>query len=176
MVGGVQQPWEQGELMSFGRVGWTPRLAALLLLGAAPPEPVSHWRVTRVTEGSTVKCRLESDKAPVNDGYQNVTAQLLVTAGGVVQIVSESTLDFGSADIGIQVDKDPFVKADKLAGDKTVVFEASAPTLVPRFKAGLSARAQLRFWPTWPVTGTHDAVFSLIGFTKAYDEMVGTCQ
>ena len=127
-------------------------------------------------EGAAVKCRLESDKAPVNDGYQNVTAQLIVTAGGVVQVVSESTFDFGSADIGVQVDKNAFVKADKLSGDKTAVFESSAATLVPQFKAGLSARAQLRFWPTWPVTGTHDAVFSLIGFTKAYDEMVGSCQ
>ena len=162
--------------MSFGRVGWTPRLAALLLLGAAPPEPVSHWRVTRVTEGGTVKCRLESDKAPVNDGYQNVTAQLVVTGDNVVQIVSLSTFDFGSADIGVQVDKNAFVKADKLAGDKIVVFEASAATLIPQFKAGLSARAQLRFWPTWPVTGTHDAEFSLIGFTKAYEEMVGNCK
>ena len=25
-----------------------------------------------------------------------------------------------------------------------------------------------RFWPTWPATGTHAAVFSLIGFTRAY--------
>jgi len=162
--------------MSFGRVGWTPRLAALLLLGAAPPEPVSHWHVARVTEGGSVKCRVESEKVAVNDGYQNVTAQIVVTAGGTVQILSESTFDFGAGDIGVQVDKDPFVKADKLAGDKVVLFEASAPTLLPRFKAGLSARAQLRFWPTWPVTGTHDAVFSLIGFTKAYDEMVGPCQ
>ena len=129
-----------------------------------------------MTEGNAPKCRLESDKVPINDGYQNVTAQIFVTAGGTVQIVSESTFDFGSGDIGIQVDKDPFVKADKLAGDKTVVFDASAPTLMPRFKAGLNARAQLRFWPTWPVTGTHDAEFSLIGFTKAYEEMVGNCK
>jgi len=161
---------------SFGRVGWTLRLAALLLLGAAPQEPVSHWHVARVTEGGTVKCRLESEKAPVNDGYQNITVQLVVTAGGAVQIVSESVFDFGAGDIGVQVDKDPFVKADKLLGDKVAVFEASAPALVSRFKAGLSARAQLRFWPTWPVTGTHDAVFNLIGFTKAYDELVGNCQ
>ncbi len=151
------------------------KLAPLLLLGAAPAEPVSTWHVQRVNEGGSVKCHLESDKAPVNDGYQNVTAQLVVTQGGAVQVISLSTFDFGSADIGLQVDKNAFVKADKLAGDKTVLFETSAATLLPQFKAGLSARAQLRFWPTWPVTGTHDAVFSLIGFTKAYEEMTGNC-
>lgn len=159
-----------------GMVGRTLPLAPLLLLvGAAPPEPVSTWHVQRTTEGSTVKCRIESDKAPVNDGYQNVTVQLIVTANNLVQILSDSVYDGGSGDIGIQVDKNAFVKFDKLAGDKTAVFEASATTLIPQFRAGLRARLQLRFWPTWPVTGTHDADVSLIGFTKAYEEMVGNC-
>jgi hypothetical protein len=163
-------------MKSSGRVGRTLKLAPLLLLlGAAPPEPVSTWHVQRVTEGGGVKCRIESEKATVNDGYQKVTAQIIVTASNVVQVVSESTYDGGSGDIGVQVDKNALVKLDKLAGDKTVVFEAAAATLIPQFKAGLRARAQLRFWPTWPVTGTHDAEFSLIGFTKAYEEMGGNC-
>jgi len=132
--------------------------------------------VQRVTEGGAVKCRIESEKVSVNDGYQKVTAQILVSADNVVKIVSESVFDAGSGDIGVQVDKDPFVKADKLATEKTVLFEAGASVLIPQFKAGLKARAQLRFWPTWPVTGTHDAEFSLIGFTKAYEEMVGNCK
>ncbi|MGO8970643.1 MAG: hypothetical protein ACLQDQ_13875 [Myxococcaceae bacterium] len=157
-------------------VGRTLKLAPLLLLGAAPPEPVSTWHVQRVNEGGAVKCHIESEKAPINDGYQNVTAQLVVTADNLVQIISLSTFDFGSADIGIQVDKNALVKADKLVGDKMVLFEASAATLIPQFKAGLHARVQLRFWPTWPVTGTHDAEVSLIGFTKAYAEMVGNCK
>jgi hypothetical protein len=159
-----------------GMVGRTLQLAPLLLLGAAPPEPVSTWHVQRVTEASTVKCRIESEKATINDGYQKVTTQLIVTADNVVQIVSVSTFDGGSGDIGIEVDKNAFVKFDKIIADKTVVFDGPVTaTLIAQFKAGLRARAQLRFWPTWPVTGTHDAEFSLIGFTKAYEEMVGNC-
>jgi hypothetical protein len=123
-----------------------------------------------------MKCRIESEKVAINDGYQKVTAQILVTANNVVQVVSESVFDGGSGDIGVQVDKDAFVKSDKLATEKMVVFETGAAILIPQFKAGLRARAQLRFWPTWPVTGTHDADFSLIGFTKAYEEMAGTCK
>jgi hypothetical protein len=29
-------------------------------------------------------------------------------------------------------------------------------------------QVQLRFWPTWPKTGTHSATFSLIGFTRTH--------
>jgi hypothetical protein len=163
-------------MKSSGMVGRTLKLAPLLLLGAAPPEPVSTWHVQRITEAGAVKCRIESEKAPVNDGYQKVTAQLIVTPDNAVQIVSLSTFDGGSGDIGIEVDKNAFVKFDKLSNDKTVGFDAAAAAmLIPQFKAGLRARAQLRFWPTWPVTGTHDADISLIGFTKAYEEMVGNC-
>jgi len=162
-------------MKSRGRLSWTLILCPVLL-GLAPPEPPSAWRLTKTNEGGTVKCRMESEKAPVNDGYQNVSARILVTPDGVVQIVSESTFDAGSGDIGIQVDTRPLVKMDKLQGEKTVVFTEAAPTLIPQFKAGLRARAQLRFWPTWPVTGTHDAEFSLIGFTKTYEEMSGSCR
>jgi hypothetical protein len=163
-------------MKSSGMVGRTLQLAPLLLImGAAPPEPVSTWHVQRVSEAGAVKCRIESEKAAVNDGYQNITVQVIVSANNIIQIVSDSIYDGGSGDIGIQVDKNPFVKLDKLGGERSAVFEASAATLIPQFKAGLRARLQLRFWPTWPVTGTHDAEVSLIGFTKAYEEMVGNC-
>jgi hypothetical protein len=84
-----------------------------------------------------VKCRIESEKVSINDGYQKVTAQILVSANNVVQVVSESVFDAGSGDIGVQVDKDPFVKSDKLATEKMVVFETGASVLIPQFKAGL---------------------------------------
>lgn len=163
-------------MKASGRLGWTVLLSPVLL-GAAPAEQPSTWHLVKTNEGGAVKCRMESDKASVNDGYQNVTARIIVTSANVVQIVSESTFDAGSGDIGIQVDQKPFVKMDKLQGEKMVVFEgATAAALIPEFKLGLKARAQLRFWPTWPVTGTHDAEFSLIGFTKTYDEMTGNCR
>jgi hypothetical protein len=161
---------------AYRRLGWAVVLSPMLL-GAAPAEVPSTWHLVKTNDGGTVKCRMESEKAPVNDGYQNVMARIIVTSANVVQIVSESTFDAGSGDIGIQVDQKPLVKMDKLQGEKTVVFEgAAAAALIPEFKLGLKARAQLRFWPTWPVTGPHDAEFSLIGFTKTYDEMTGNCR
>jgi hypothetical protein len=48
------------------------------------------------------------------------------------------------------------------------VFAARHDALVDEFKRGLHVRVQLRFWPTWPKTGTHSVTFSLIGFTRAH--------
>ena len=150
---------------------WIPALS-VGLLGAAPSEK-DAWTLTKVQGGG---CRLESDKGALSDGYQKTSLQLRVTATEV-RVVSESTFDDSKGDLRIQVDKQDAIKADGLDGPKTVVFKgASAGTLIGQFKAGLKADVSMRFWPTWPETGTHSLVVSLIGFTRAWDEMQASCR
>ena len=150
---------------------WIPALS-LGLLGAAPPEK-DAWTLTKIQGGG---CRLDSDKGALSDGYQKTSLQLRVTATEV-RVVSESTFDDSKGDLRIQVDKQDAIKADGLDGPKTVVFKgASAGTLIGQFKAGLKADVSMRFWPTWPETGTHSLVVSLIGFTRAWDEMQASCR
>ena len=92
-------------------------------------------------------------------------------------MVSESTFDDTKGDLQIQVDKNEPVKFDGLDGPKAVIFKGpAAASLVTQFKAGLKANVTLRFWPTWPETGTHSMVVSLIGFTRAWDEMQASCR
>jgi len=149
---------------------WIPALS-VGLLGAAPPEK-DAWTLTKIQGGG---CRLDSDKGALSDGYQKTSLQLRVTATEV-RVVSESTFDDSKGDLRIQVDKQDAIKADGLDGPKTVVFKgASAGTLIGQFKAGLKADVSMRFWPTWPETGTHSLVVSLIGFTRAWDEMQASC-
>jgi hypothetical protein len=149
---------------------WIPALS-VGLLGAAPPER-DAWTLTKV-QGA---CRLDADKASLSDGYQKTSAQVRVTPTEV-RVVSESTFDDTKGDLQIKVDKNDAVKADGLDGAKAVVFKGpAAATLIAQFKAGLKADVTLRFWPTWPETGTHDIVVSLIGFTKAWDDMQASCR
>lgn len=150
---------------------WIPALT-VGLLGAAPPEK-DAWTLTKVQGGG---CRLDSDKASLSDGYQTTSAQVRVTPTEV-RVVSESTFDESKKDLQIQVDKNEPIKADGLDGAKAVVFKGpAAASLIIQFKAGLKAQVQLRFWPTWPETGTHSIVVSLIGFTKTWDEMQASCR
>ncbi len=150
---------------------WIPALS-VGLLGAAPSEK-DAWTLTKVQGGG---CRLESDKGALSDGYQKTSLQVRVTATEV-RVVSESTFDDSKGDLRIQVDKNEGIRADGLDGPKAVVFKgASAGTLIAQFKAGLKADVSMRFWPTWPETGTHSLVVSLIGFTRAWDEMQASCR
>jgi hypothetical protein len=140
---------------------------ASVLLVSSPLVAGAEWTVTPAPGSG---CILESSPEALSDGYQTTTARLRVD-GKAVSVSSKSVFDGGFNDIGVVVDEGAMVPMDRLADPRTAVFESRYGTLVEQFKRGVKARVQLRFWPTWPATGTHAAVFSLIGFTRAYARM-----
>jgi hypothetical protein len=147
-------------------------LTLLTLSVPAPPEAAADWTVTSTPAdpGKPHRCTLESERQPVFDGYQTTWAQIVVD-DKAVRVTSASILDGGDRDIGIVVDEGRFSPAEEVVDQRTALFAAQYRTLVEEFKRGRRARVQLRFWPTWPKTGTHSATFSLIGFTRAHTGM-----
>jgi hypothetical protein len=99
----------------------------------------------------------------------------LVVTPNAILVHTESPLDVSFSDIGLQVDKNAFFGLDSVYERKSARFSKAYQELVHQFKKGRTVRVDLRFWPTWPVTGTHAADFSLAGFTKAYDDMMRSC-
>jgi hypothetical protein len=152
-----------------------PRIAAIATLMVAPlaaaPTVAAEWAVTA---GADSTCILEASPESMSDGYQTTTARVRVD-GKRVSVASPSVFDAGFKDIGIAVDDEPMVPMDRLDDPRTAVFESHYGALVEQFKRGLRARVQLRFWPTWPETGTHTMTVSLIGFTRAYARL-GDCK
>jgi hypothetical protein len=142
-----------------------------ILLVTQPARVAAEWVVTR---GNGAGCVLESSPESLSDGYQTTTARVRVD-GKTVSVLSPSVFDAGFNDIRIVVDEHEIVPMDRLADPRTAVFESRYGALVEQFKRGLRARVDLRFWPTWPATGTHSATFSLIGFTRAHARL-GDCK
>jgi len=148
-----------------------PAVLVSILLVTEPARVSAEWTV-KPSGGSG--CVLESSPESLTDGYQTTTALIRVD-GKMVSVSSPSVFDAGSKDIRIVVDEQEIVPMDRLADPRTAVFESRYAALVEQFKRGLRARVQLRFWPTWPTTGTHSATFSLIGFTRAHLQL-GECK
>jgi hypothetical protein len=141
-----------------------PAILVSVTVIATPAAGAAEWAV-RPGPGSA--CVLESSPESLSDGYQTTQARIRVDSK-IVSLTSPSVLDAAFNDIGVFVDRQEMIPADRLADPRTAVFESRYGTLVDQFKRGLNARVQLRFWPTWPTTGVHSASFSLIGFTRAY--------
>lgn len=115
-------------------------------------------------------CMLESVKKVLNDGYQDTEIVLRVGEHGL-RIVTKSNIDAGKGDIGFQVDEHEFLPMDRVYLEQTIVFEKDTARIIEQFKKGVRAKFTLRFWPTYPDTGSKTLTFSLIGFTKAYGDL-----
>jgi hypothetical protein len=81
---------------------------------------------------------------------------------------SPSVLDAGLKDIGIVVDEQGMVPMDRLGDPAPACSSRGMRRWWISSQRGARARIQLRFWPTWPETGTHSAMLSLMGFTRAH--------
>ena len=144
-------------------------VAVILVLTGPARADTTDWTV-KPADGAAGKCVLESSRQALPDGYQQTTVHFMVTPRSVV-LVSAAPLDGTPAqDVGLKVDAEAFVRPDRVE-DRKALFDSKADHLIAQFKAGSKVRVQLRFWPTWPATGTHAATLSLIGFTKAYEEL-----
>jgi|SRR5215471_1075264 len=144
-----------------------PGMLVSILLVSVPVAASAEWAVKARAGGG---CAVESSPESLPDGYQTTTARIVVDARSVA-VTSPSVFDPGFDDIAIEVDQGALTPMDRLADPRTATFESRYAALVDQFKRGLRARLQLRFWPTWPATGTHSAVVSLIGFTRAYAQL-----
>ena len=130
----------------------------------------SDWTVLRET-GADNTCVLRSKPAAVYDGYQESIATLLISPASLY-VISKSVFDPTFADIGMQVDHQAFISVDGIEDRRRATFNSHYEEIVTEFKAGREVSVQMRFWPTWPAQGLFPARFSLMGFTKAYEELL----
>ena len=60
----------------------------------------------------------------------------------------------------------PLVLSSELEQRNKLHFTQARDELIDSFKRGAVVRVQLRFWPTWPETGTHETRLTLDGFNQ----------
>lgn len=162
-------------LFALSAVHWarTIAAAALVLVSAVA---AAVWEAKHALDPFTSqsRCVVESVRKNLHDGYGDTEVLLQVDRKSLL-VKTRSNIDDGKADITVTVDKQEPLRMDKIYLDQTAVFDSDIGTIVQQFKKGLQATLRLRFWPTYPDTGIKTVSFSLIGFTKAYEEFAN-CQ
>ena len=67
---------------------------------------------------------LESNTAPVNDGYQETQASLIVSTDSIL-VKTKAPLDDSFGDIGLQIEKNDFIKMDQIVEEQSALFTTS---------------------------------------------------
>ena len=115
-------------------------------------------------------CVVESSAQAIDDGYQDTDVFLRLDSTNLM-VMTRSNVDVAGSDVGVRVDKYELIKPDSIYMEQNVVFKKDISRIIEQFKEGRRATFTLKFWPTYPDTGVKMATFSLIGFTKAYDNL-----
>jgi len=138
-----------------------------------PHETRADWPAGDIEPG-TRGCTLETGAVSLFDGYQDTRLRLSMAEGKLL-VKTESNIDLSFGDVGLAVDGKDFIQADGVADEKHVLFSSNTEAILKQFIRGRSVTVYLRFWPTYPATQRHEARFSLIGFTRAYNNY-NTCR
>jgi len=121
------------------------------------------------TADQTGSCALETGDIIVFDGYQDTGLKLSLTETGLL-VRTKSNIDMSYDDVGLAVDGGRFIPADAVVDEQDVLFSRNSDTIIEQFIRGGSVKLFLRFWPTYPATQRREARFSLMGFTRAYND------
>lgn len=137
------------------------------MLSMAPLAVNAGWTASDTAPGTT-GCTLDTEAITLFDGYQDTRLRLSVADGGL-RVKTESNIDFSFDDVGLAVDGKDFVPADTVVDETDVFFSSDIEALLEQFIRGHSVTLFLRFWPSYPATQRYEARFSLMGFTRAYN-------
>ena len=119
-------------------------------------------------------CALETEAISLFDGYQDTRLRFSV-ADGEMRLNTESNIDLGFNDVGLVVDGGGFIPADAVVDEMDVLFSSAIEAVLEQFIRGRSVTVYLRFWPSYPATQRYAVRFSLMGFTRAYNNYM-TCR
>jgi hypothetical protein len=140
----------------------------VIALTLASAVAYADWTVRQATAGSPV-CVLETADITMHDGYQETWVRLNINAERLL-VMTDSNIDTGFDDLALQVDGKALIQAGAAVDEKNLRFDSDMAAIIEQFRKGNKVRVYLRFWPTYPATQRYEAVFSLTGFTRTWNE------
>jgi len=114
-----------------------------------------------------IQCMLASEVVNIPDGYDRTNVQVLLTLDSIY-VSTDSNIDLSYPQSGIRIGASTLRPFDKLAGQTTAMVSGDdVSALYARMTSSPDMVVSLGFWPTWPVTETREASYSLEDFQTA---------
>ena len=113
------------------------------------------------------QCILASEAVNIPDGYERTNVQVLLTLDSIY-VNTDSNIDLSYPQTGIRIGTDTLRPFDKLTSEKAAMVSGDdVAALYASMTSSPDMVVRLGFWPTWPVTETREASYSLEDFQTA---------
>jgi hypothetical protein len=113
------------------------------------------------------QCILASEAVNIPDGYDRSNVQVLLTLDSIY-VTADSNIDLSYPQTGIRIGAGALRSFDRLAGETAAMVSGDdVSELYARMTSSPDMVVRLGFWPTWPVTETREASYSLEDFRTA---------
>jgi len=114
-----------------------------------------------------IQCMLASEVVNIPDGYDRTNVQVLLTLN-TIYVSADSNIDLSYPQTGIRIGASTLRPFDTLAGQTAAMVSGEdVSALYARMTSSPDMVVRLGFWPTWPVTETREASYSLEDFQTA---------
>ena len=114
-----------------------------------------------------IQCMLASEVVNIPDGYDRTNVQVLLTLDSIY-VSTDSNIDLSYPQTGIRIGASTLRPFDTLAGQTAAMVSGEdVSALYARMTSSPDMVVRLGFWPTWPVTETREASYSLEDFHTA---------
>ena len=113
------------------------------------------------------QCILASEAVNIPDGYDRSNVQVLLTLDSIY-VTADSNIDLSYPQTGIRIGAGTLRPFDRLAGETAAMVSGDdVSELYARMTSSPDMVVRLGFWPTWPITETREASYSLEDFQTA---------
>jgi hypothetical protein len=113
------------------------------------------------------QCILASEAVNIPDGYDRSNVQVLLTLDSIY-VTADSNIDLSYPQTGIRIGAGTLRPFDRLAGETAAMVSGDdVSELYARMTSSPDMVVRLGFWPTWPITETREASYSLEDFRTA---------
>jgi hypothetical protein len=113
------------------------------------------------------QCILASEVINIPDGYDRTNVQVLLTLDSIY-VSADSNIDLSYPQTGIRVGTGRLRPFDRLASETAAMVSGDdVAALYTHMTSGPDLVVRLGFWPTWPMTETREASYSLDDFQSA---------
>ena len=141
-------------------------------MAALPLSFGDYWSLDRAPNpvNDQTQCLLASRSVNISDGYDKTDVQMLLTAHSLY-VKTESNIDLSYPGTGVRLDDGTLVPFERVVKEKTAIISGDIAILYEQMAPSRLATVRLGFWPTWPVTETQEARFSLNDFGDAVEAL-----